>query len=222
MMRVFAILCGAVGLGLAVSSSVPAATEIALRERVVTTSSVVKLGDVAEIETADRAAGRQLAARLLMPAPAPGTQRFLRLREVQDLLAACGEDLSQLRFAGASQVVVVSPGAQQAATTETMANGGPKRGFDRQALLLAGQSTQKSGVRQATAIQEPLDEQIAEELREQFRQTIVNYLTEKDGKAGAWRVTCDVADRHLPRLQLATAAPKCFGGVKPWTGRQRF
>ena len=35
-----------------------------------------------------------------MPAPAPGTHRFLRMREVQDLLAAHGEDMSRLDFQG--------------------------------------------------------------------------------------------------------------------------
>ena len=44
----------------------------------------------------------RLAALPLMPAPAPGTQRFLRMREVQDLLAAHGEDMSPLELSAAN------------------------------------------------------------------------------------------------------------------------
>src|SRR6188768_3768703 len=65
-------------------------TEVKLRERVMPQSSVVRLGDVAEIVTADRQLARKLAVVPLMPAPAPETERFLQKREVADMIAASG------------------------------------------------------------------------------------------------------------------------------------
>src|SRR5262245_18411744 len=76
------------------------ATDVRLRDRVTSDSSVVRLGDVAEIKADNVEEQRRLGRLLLMPAPAPGTQRFLQQREIQDLLAAHGEDVSQVRIAG--------------------------------------------------------------------------------------------------------------------------
>ena len=69
-------------------------------------ASVVRLGDVAEIATADRQQARQLAVVPLMPAPAPGTERFLRKREIQDMLAANGVEVGDIHFTGAEQVAI--------------------------------------------------------------------------------------------------------------------
>ena len=69
-----------------------ATVDVELHQQVSAKSPVVRLGDVARIVTADRQRARKLSSLLLMPAPAPGTQRFLRKREVEDLLAAHGED----------------------------------------------------------------------------------------------------------------------------------
>jgi flagella basal body P-ring formation protein FlgA len=46
----------------------------------------------------------------LFPAPGPGQQRIVRIRELQDLLAARPLDLSDVRVSGSSQVVVVGAG----------------------------------------------------------------------------------------------------------------
>src|SRR6185295_1717437 len=73
-----------------VTSHALAATDVKLREKVAPHGSVVRLDDVAEIATADRQQARQLGALPLMPAPAPGTERFLRTREIQDMLSAQG------------------------------------------------------------------------------------------------------------------------------------
>src|ERR1700704_6715801 len=101
--RVFVVL---VATGLV--SQALAAVDIKLRERVAPHGSVVRLGDVAEIATADRQQARQLASLPLMPAPAPGTERFLRTREIQDMLSAQGVDIGSLRFVGAAQVVIAA------------------------------------------------------------------------------------------------------------------
>src|SRR6476620_12421082 len=94
--------------GLCITSSVSAAVDVKLRDRVAPHGSVGRLGDVAEIASADREQARQLGSLPLMPAPAPGTERFLRTREIQDMLAAQGVDVGALRFAGAAQVVVAA------------------------------------------------------------------------------------------------------------------
>ena len=61
-----------------------------------------------------------LAAIELFPAPTGGEQRFLRLRELQDLLTARGLNLSEHTLSGASQIAVQSgvagrPHGQQSA-----------------------------------------------------------------------------------------------------------
>ena len=70
--------------------------------------SVVRLGDVAEIATADRRAGAAVGRAAADAGAGAGTQRFLRKREIEDLLAAHGVDLQELRFDGAAQVTIVA------------------------------------------------------------------------------------------------------------------
>lgn len=206
-------LCGAAVLLLIVCRTADGAAEISLRERIVIHSPVVRLGDVAAIATSDREEQQRLAALLLMPAPAPGTQQFLRLREVQDLLAAHGEDMGKLHFAERDQVAIVSPEARQGSGSVITG-----RGVDRQALMLTGRGTRAK----ADPIDRRLTHDVAEQLGDQFRQAIVTYLTSKAGRAGAWRVSCDIGERYLAMLRSATSAPQCQGGSEPWTGRQRF
>lgn len=207
------------GLAIVVASIVAinaAAAEIRLRDKMEATSPVVRLDDVAEISAADGLELQRLSRTLLMPAPAPGTQRFVRLREVQDMLAAQGEDLSRLQFSGASQVAVATPGATPEAAPRA-ATGGR---IDRQAVMLAGQVKQPA----AAAIEErkPLDEAQADILRGRLNELVVEYLTAKAGHREDWRVNCNVPDRTLELLDGAVSAPKCSGGEAPWTGRQRF
>jgi flagella basal body P-ring formation protein FlgA len=83
------------------------AAELQLREECRVRGAVVTLGDVAEIFSQDAAERARLAAIELFPAPAGG-QRFLRLREVQDLLLMRGVNLADQRFSGAAQTAVFS------------------------------------------------------------------------------------------------------------------
>ena len=82
------------------------AAELRLREECRCTQSLVRLGDIAEIHAADAEQARQLEAIELFPAPAVGRRRFVRAREVQDLLALRGLNLSEHRLSGASRVQV--------------------------------------------------------------------------------------------------------------------
>jgi flagellar basal body P-ring formation protein FlgA len=214
--RVFAVL-----VAVCVASEAIAAVDVKLRDRVAPHGSVVRLGDVAEIVTADRQQARRLGSLPLMPAPAPGTERFLRTREIQDMISAQGADLAGLRFIGAEQVLIAAEST--AATSSKVVQASAEIPTDRQvkpmnlhAAVLAGTAPEQ------TASQIPLDETRAAEIRMELTGVIANYLKIKTGKAHAWKVECDLADRELRKLDAAESTPVCVGGSEPWTGRQRF
>jgi flagella basal body P-ring formation protein FlgA len=181
-----------------------ALTEITLRDRVAMKGSVVRLSDIAEISTDDEELARKYAALPLMPAPGAGGQRFLRKREVEDLLVAHGADLSKTRIQGSAQVVISNASADEPASAP----------MNRHAEVLAG----RSGVQAVTK----LDPSQAESLSQDVRQLIAGYLSTKSAEASQCEVDCDVAERHLSLLQTAKSSPVCSGGDFPWTGRQRF
>ena len=81
-----------------------------LRAECQSRGAVVTLGDVAEISAADAQQGAALAAIELFPAPPAPRQRFVRLREIQDLLLLRGVNLAEHQFSGSSQVTVLSQG----------------------------------------------------------------------------------------------------------------
>ncbi len=83
------------------------AAEIVLRERVQVESGIVRLSDVAEL-TGSTSSVETLAAIELFPAPTVGTRRFLRVRELQDLLAERQVNLLENRLGGASLVEIVN------------------------------------------------------------------------------------------------------------------
>jgi flagella basal body P-ring formation protein FlgA len=203
----FLLLAGA-------SSSAFCAVDVTLRDRVAPHASVVRLGDVADFSTADRLRARQLAAMPLMPAPAPGTERSLRTREIQDMLAAQGIDLGELRFAGAANVVVGSAdGAGTEKRVEVQSDDKPAR-MNRHAAILAGES----GERKVTH----LDQSQVELLRQRLVSCIEDYVNARTGKVEPRKISCDVSTRELARLDVATKMPICTGGSEPWIGRQRF
>src|SRR5487761_1443723 len=84
------------------SFRVSQAAEIQLKSEC-NASGLVRLGDVAEIHSHDPAEVRELKDIELFPAPPPGGKSLVRAREVQDLLALRGMNLSQHRLTGASQ-----------------------------------------------------------------------------------------------------------------------
>ena len=81
-----------------------------LRDQCQSSGAVVTLGDVAEISAADPQQADALAAVELFPAPPAPRQRFVRLREIQDLLLLRGVNLAEHRFSGSSQVTVLGRG----------------------------------------------------------------------------------------------------------------
>jgi flagella basal body P-ring formation protein FlgA len=197
---------------LSVGATASAATEIRLHERVAMRGSMVRLGDVAEVVSADRQQARQMAALPLIPAPAPGTQRFLRKREIEDLLATQGVDLKELRIGGADQVIIDA--AEIGAGQRPDARGSEPRPLNRHAAILAGQSGAGSYA--------ALDKRQVDRIHSDLGRAVSDYLRSQTGEVPARCVICDVAERHLVLLEAVTSALACQGGTPPWTGRQRF
>lgn len=101
----------------------PAATaEVRLRDRCACAANLVTLGDVADILPAADPAAERLAAVELFPAPASGQVRYLRLRELQDLLLNRGVSLAEHRFSGASQAVIEAAAPRAEAAAETFSS----------------------------------------------------------------------------------------------------
>jgi flagella basal body P-ring formation protein FlgA len=193
-----------------------ATIDILLHEQVTATAPVIRLGDVARIVTADRQRARELSSLLLMPAPAPGTQRFLRKREVEDLLTAHGADLSQLRVDGATQVAITTPQVSSGNDEgRPIAARNAAAPMNRHAAILAGYAEPIGGNSQPANL-------VDNDLREEVKRIVSNYVIEKTGEAAEWRVTCEVSTRYLAQLDAATSPPVCSGGTAPWTGRQQF
>ena len=90
---------------LTVAARLPAA-EIQLRAAGQAQGTVVTLGDVADVLTADRRQAEALAAVELFPASAVGRSRILRVQEIQEILTARQINLGEHRFSGSNQVVV--------------------------------------------------------------------------------------------------------------------
>ena len=92
------------------------AAELRLRAQCTVDGPVVKLGNVAEVLSADRPQADRLAAIELFAAPLAPQQRFLRIRELQDLLLLRGINLTEHSFSGSSQVAVQGRNQPGAAT----------------------------------------------------------------------------------------------------------
>jgi flagella basal body P-ring formation protein FlgA len=203
-------------LGICAAQHAIAAVEISLRERVVPHATVIRLGDVADVTAADRQVSRQLATLPLMPAPARGTERYLRTREIQDMLAAQGVDVGELRFIGKDQVIVAASDGAEFAVGGVKQASATSKPMNRHAAILAGASTEQP------AKARTIDDARAKELRDQLNGLVGSYVNLKSGKAGPWQVDCDVENRHLALFNAASSVPVCSGGSEPWTGRQRF
>lgn len=208
-------VAGTILLLIGIGQTSAATVDILLHEQVTASAPVIRLGDVARIVTADRQRARELSSLLLMPAPAPGTQRFLRKREVEDLLAAHGEDLSQLRLEGGTQVAITNPHISSV-NDEGRSIVAPNAAapMNRHAAILAGYAEPVGNSQPANLVDN--------DLRGEVNRIISNYVIEKTGESAEWRITCEVSARYLAQLDAATSPPVCSGGTAPWTGRQQF
>jgi len=99
-----------------------AAAELRLRRECAASGPLVTLGDVAEVFAQSSAETASLESTELFPAPTGSAERYLRLRELEDLLLLKGMNLAEHRFSGASQVVIQA--GQQSSSSSTA---GPQR-----------------------------------------------------------------------------------------------
>jgi flagella basal body P-ring formation protein FlgA len=152
-----------------------------------------------------------------MPAPAAGSQQFLRTREIMDMLAAHGEDAQQMRFAGSPQVSIRPFAVGDVAATAAAALPDPNE-LDglagRRAALAFGRVTE-TGPTQVVSAE-------ADATSVQIHQLIADHLIAQTGRPEGWRVACPMPPRLAPLLAAAVEPPTCEGGNPPWTGRQRF
>ncbi len=86
------------------------AAEIRLKPRAAPAGAMVTLGEVAEVVAADPAEAERLGKIELFPPPAAGRERFLRARELHDLLLLRGVNLADYRLSGASRTAVAGSG----------------------------------------------------------------------------------------------------------------
>ena len=180
---------------LALLAASPAlATEVVLRNRVEARGSVVLLGDVAEIKTDDETLRSQLAAMPLIPTPAAGTQQYLRLAEIRDLVASRGVDVRDMRFGGTVVVAVTPEPVAGAATT-------PERRPPVRPAIRTEQEIQLAAERLNAAVKQYVQQQTGHELW--------NVKVEGDSKL------VDFTERLGDSIRLS-------GGEAPWTGRQRL
>jgi flagella basal body P-ring formation protein FlgA len=200
------------------------AQEIMVRREALPASTVVRLGEVAEIRSADAARGARLARLPLMPAPAAGTKRFVSAREIEDMLAALGEDAKQLRLIGAAQVAVQSPAAAQPAPFQPQFDESTT-GNQLRDTLVDGQAAKQmaleqgrvSGVHSLSQGDENLSQS-----SDSVRELIADYLAEESGNAEGWQIKFNLSDRQQKLIGAATSPVVCSGGQAPWTGNQQF
>ena len=205
---VFSIMC-AMGASLAAESA--KAADIAMRATATPSGSVVRLGDVADVSADSKQEAARLAAMPLMPAPAPGTERFLRMREVQDLLAAHGENMDQLRFKGELLVAIGSHEANEKAVADPPAGD----------AKTARQAAWNSGATTTTESVAANDPRIGD-LRDELSRQIVDYLNSASGQKAAWHVSLNVPREQIAQLPADSSKWTISGGTAPWTGKQRL
>lgn len=216
-MNAFRIAQLAIVATLLIASAAQAATEITLRAAAAPARSVVRLGDVADIACDDANERSRLATIPLLPSPSAGSQRFLRKREVEDLLAAHGIAMSKIVMAGADQVTISRSETTPAASVGNHSGSAPRR-VNRPAALLAGHIEREAPATQAgsssTLVQAKTEADV--------QRTVARHLQNKSTAVRDMKVTCEVADRYLELLANATSPLSCEGGRAPYTGRQRL
>lgn len=208
----------------ALSASEVLAEEIVLRPAAVPASAVVRLGDIAEIRGADAAQAERLARLPLMPAPAPGATRFVRARQIEDMLAALGEDVQRIQFTGTAQVALQSPPAAapapfasavgEAASLARLPEPQTDGRAARQMALAQGRVSGVDLPPNARGNDSPLNQSIQKLIRDQ--------LSVQSGNIDGWQINFNLSDRQQSLLSAATSPLVCDGGRAPWTGQQQF
>jgi len=207
---------------LLIASVANAATEITLRAAAAPPRAVVRLGDVADIACDNSQEQNRLAAIPLLPSPSAGSQRFLRKREVEDLLAAHGIAMNKIMMAGADQVTISRAEATTPNNASKSFTSAPRR-LNRHAALLAGHVEREAPAAQAqSSPDQSASDPVQAKTEADVQAMITRHLQTKSDDVRDMKISCEVADRHLALLANATSSLVCEGGNAPYTGRQRF
>lgn len=94
-------------LAVAAFASAALSAEIQLRAKCEPQGPIVRLGDLADIYDVTAERKQALAAMEMFPSPAPGQQRTVRVRELQDLFALRQMNPAEHRLSGSSVVTIV-------------------------------------------------------------------------------------------------------------------
>ncbi len=148
--------------------------DIRLRDSVRVDRRVVRLGDIADVRAPQDETVERLASIELLPAPSAGAQRFLHVRALRDLLHERGENLLEHRFAGASQVRIVSA---PAAARGSFAGRASER------------SAQQMRERVLQAIDAHLEQQAPDHGPWEVQVSLDNDQLRRLAAGGAWRVS---------------------------------
>lgn len=109
--------------------------EIQFRAAASPSSSIVRLGDVAEVADVDAGEAERLRGLELFPAPVPGEARFVPASEVEQLLDRRGFSIRDHRFSGATQIRIRREAAESSATRDpgSQASRPPSKAVSRRA-----------------------------------------------------------------------------------------
>ena len=175
------------------SGAVPTgAAEIQLRAQCHAHAGVVRLGDVAEIYGSNPQQVDALQTIELFPAPPSGQQRFLPVREVQDLLLLRGVNLVEHRFSGSSQVTINGGTAPQAIAT---------------AIATTTRPLAPAEMKSAT---------------QRLHEALVEYFRRSGAVREMPTLEFQLADDQARMIAKAAKNPRVSGGMPPWSGLQRM
>lgn len=93
----------------ALLATTASAAEIRLKPATVIDAPIVRLGDLAEVTAPFASDAEALASIELFPAPIPASSRYVRSREIIDLLVRRGVDFSVHRISGAEATKISRP-----------------------------------------------------------------------------------------------------------------
>ncbi len=173
--------------------AVGTAAEIQLRSECRSDGGLILLGEIAQIYAQDDNIAKQLAAIDITPAPPAGERRYLRSREVQDILASRGVNLRQHRFSGASQVALI--GTMETPPPKVLPTAAPRK-----------------------IVPTMNPRQVSDELRK----ALVAYLRQQAGQDVDWNTKFELTPEQAQTLALAPQTLTITGGSEPWTGPQQF
>jgi flagella basal body P-ring formation protein FlgA len=178
-------------------------------------SSVVRLGDVAEIVDSNPETAEHLRSITIAPTPAAGRSLRLDFATIRSRLQAVGINLATTEFAGSS-VVLVSSSSQGAPAEEQSPRGVSDRDYER-ATRLVSQAVEQYISRNYPQMGNPA---AAVELREEDVPLLLEAATsgyEVKGGQAPWNAPQQMAIRFLDRQEhLQEVAVQCRLTPRPY------